>query len=78
MNDHELHVKSVRLGKKFATLWHGSTDHTAIDKAREDYIESRRAIKRDQFGERHGAYQAYKASQGMLDDYAIDRLVKNL
>ena len=66
MTTEELHVKSVKLGKKFATLYRESIDLTAIDQAREDYIESRRAIKKNQFGDRYGSYEAYKASQGWL------------
>ena len=67
MTTQDLHAKSVKLGKKFAAIYRDSTDFKAIDAALDAYIESRRAIKRDQPGyNRYGAYEAYKATQGYL------------
>ena len=61
----ELHARSVRLGNRFASLYHTSNDHHAILEALEDYKEARRAIPEGREWEtRFGSYDAYKATQG--------------
>lgn len=67
MTTQDLHAKSLELGKKFASVYHGSSDAATIDAALDAYIASRRAIAREEPGHpRYGAYQAYKATQGWL------------
>lgn len=65
LQDQFYHRKSLILAKMFRALYekHGAENALTVA-VKEKYIEARRAITKDEFGERYGHAEAYQALRG--------------